>query len=100
MAIDKTEKSSKIPNKYSTHKDSPESSNGEIIIPTTPPRPAGLAGESQGGYIITLALRTPERLRLEPDLAGLYRGTQLDGLSAGYTIRIGWLRVSGIDFHR
>ena len=69
MATDKAEKSSKIPNKYSTHEDSPESGNSEIIVPTTPPRPTRLAGESQEGHIITLALRTPERLRLEPDLA-------------------------------
>ena len=69
MATDKAEKSSKIPDKHSTHEDSPESGDGEIIVPTTPPRPARLAGESQGGHIITLALRTPERLRLEPDLA-------------------------------
>jgi hypothetical protein len=36
-----------------------------------PPRPAGkarLAGESQGGTTITLALRTPEQLHLGPDL--------------------------------
>jgi hypothetical protein len=44
----------------------PESSDGEGILPATPPRPAG---ESQGGVTITLALRTPERLRAGPDLA-------------------------------
>ena len=41
-------------------------------MPATPPRPAGgpqIAGESQGGITITLALRTPERLRPGPDLA-------------------------------
>jgi hypothetical protein len=41
-------------------------------VPATPPRPAGepqVAGESQGGATITLALRTPERLRPGPDLA-------------------------------
>ena len=51
--------------------DSPENSNGEIIVPITPPRPASerrVAGESQGGTIITLALRTPDRLRPGPDL--------------------------------
>jgi hypothetical protein len=53
----------------STRDDSPESSDGEVIVPATPPRPAQLAGESQGGNTITLALRTPERLRLGPDLA-------------------------------
>jgi hypothetical protein len=56
----------------SLHRPSPESSDGEVMVPVTPPRPAGeaqLAGESQGGTTISLALRTPERLRLGPDLA-------------------------------
>src|SRR2546430_748720 len=51
--------------------DTPENSNGEVMVPATPPRPAGrprVAGESQGGTTITLALRTPERLRTGPDL--------------------------------
>ena len=46
MATDKIEKNSKIPDKHSIHKDSPESGDGEIIIPTTFPRPTRLAGES------------------------------------------------------
>ena len=40
-------------------------------MPATPPRPASkrrVAGESQGGTTITLALRTPDRLRPGPDL--------------------------------
>ena len=40
-------------------------------MPATPPRPAGqpqVAGESQGGTTITLALRTPDQLRPGPDL--------------------------------
>ena len=52
--------------------DSPESSDGEVMMPTTPLRPSGeaqLAGKSQGGSTITLALRTPERLRPGPELA-------------------------------
>ena len=69
MAADKAEKSSKMPGRRSTREDSPESSDGEVIAPATPPRPAQLAGESQGGNTITLALRTPEQLRLGPDLA-------------------------------
>jgi hypothetical protein len=69
MAADKAEKSSKMPDRRLTREDSPESSDGEVIVPATPPRPAQLAGESQGGNTITLALRTPERLRLGPDLA-------------------------------
>src|SRR5205814_10366941 len=50
----------------------PGGDNGEIIVPATPPRSAGqpqVAGESQGGTTITLALRTPDRLRPGPDLA-------------------------------
>src|SRR5947207_15390678 len=42
------------------------------MVPATPPKPAGgpqVAGESQRGTTITLALRTPERLRPGPDLA-------------------------------
>ena len=46
MAADKAEKSSKIPDKHSTHEDSPESGDGEVIVPATPPRPTWLAGES------------------------------------------------------
>ena len=41
-------------------------------MPATPPRSADqprVAGESQGGTTITLALRTPDRLRPRPDLA-------------------------------
>jgi hypothetical protein len=43
-----------------------------ILVPNTPPNAgeiAGeIAGESQGGTSITLAIRTPERLRGPPDL--------------------------------
>ena len=46
MAADKAEKSSKIPDKHPTHEDGPESSDGEVIVPATPPRPTQLAGES------------------------------------------------------
>ena len=52
-----------------------ESSSGsddsEVMVSATPPRLAGktqLAGVSQEGTTITLALRTPERLRLGPDI--------------------------------
>jgi len=41
-------------------------------MPATPTRPAGepqVAGESREGTTITLALRTPERLRSGPDIA-------------------------------
>jgi len=51
---------------------SSESSDNKFIVLVTPPKPAGearLVGESQEGTIITLALRTLERLCLGPDLA-------------------------------
>jgi len=66
IAADKAEQSSKVSHKQPGREDTPESSGAdEIIIPRTPER----AGESQGGTTITLALRTPERLRAGPDLA-------------------------------
>ena len=46
MAADKAEKSSKIPDKHPIYEDGPESSDGEVIVPATPPRPTRLAGES------------------------------------------------------
>ena len=70
IAADKAEKGNKVANRQP--EDSPESSDSEVIVPATPPRPSDetqLAGESQGGSTITLALRTPERLRLGLDLA-------------------------------
>jgi hypothetical protein len=48
MAADKAEKSSKMPDRRPTREDGPESSDGEVIMLATPPRPAQLAGESQG----------------------------------------------------
>jgi hypothetical protein len=71
IAADKTEKSSRVPDIEPLYGSSSENSEGEVMVPATPPRPANeaqLAGESQGGTTITLALRTPERLRLGPDL--------------------------------
>src|SRR5271154_5982665 len=53
------------------YESSSENSDSEVMVPATPPRPAGkaqLAEESQGGTTITLALRTPGQLRLGPDL--------------------------------
>ena len=41
MAADKAKKSSKISDKRSIREDSPKSSNGEVIVPATPPRLAG-----------------------------------------------------------
>ena len=63
MAVDKSEKSSKMLDRRR-----PENSGGEVIVPATLPRPAQLAGESQERTTIILALRTTERLRLEPGL--------------------------------
>ena len=82
MAADKAEKSSRMPDRRSIREDSPENSDGEVIVPATPPRPAQLAGESQRGTTITLALRTPERLRLGPDLAPREPAWQLPASTA------------------
>ena len=69
MAADKAEKSSKMPDRRPTRENSSESSGSEVIVLATPQRPAQLAGESQGGTTIILALKNPAWLRLEPDLA-------------------------------
>jgi hypothetical protein len=60
-----------VPRIEPLYESSSENSDSEVMVPATPPKPAGkaqLAGESQGGTTITPALRTPERLRLGPDL--------------------------------
>jgi hypothetical protein len=59
MAADKAEKSSKMPDRRPTREDSPESSDGEVIVPATPPRPAQLAGESPGGEHYNLGFEDP-----------------------------------------
>jgi hypothetical protein len=75
IAADEAEKSSKTVSgqpEGSPESSDPESGDNGVMVPATLPRPSGkaqLAGESQGGSTITLALRTPERLRLGPDLA-------------------------------
>ena len=43
-----------------------EEEDGVQIIPNTPPHSPRLAGESQGGTTITLAIRTPECPRVPP----------------------------------
>ena len=43
-----------------------EEEDGLQIIPDTPPHSPRLAGESQGGTTITLAIRTPECPRVPP----------------------------------
>jgi len=71
IAADKAEKSSRVPGIERLYESSSESNVSEVMVPATPPRPVGktqLAGESRGATTITLALRTPERLRLGPDL--------------------------------
>jgi hypothetical protein len=71
IAADKAEKSSRVPGIERLYESSSESNDSEAMVPATPPRPVGktqLAGESRGATTITLALRTPERLRLGPDL--------------------------------
>jgi len=60
-----------VPGIERLYESSSESNDSEVMVPATPPRPVGktqLAGESRGATTITLALRTPERLRLGPDL--------------------------------
>ena len=66
----------------SAQEDTPKNSNGKVIMPTMPPRPAGrprAAGESQGDTIITLALRIPEQLRSGPELAPRVSSSQGTG---------------------
>jgi hypothetical protein len=63
-AVDKAEKSSKMPSRQVARPDTPEDSSKDVIVSGTPP----LAGESQGGTTIALAIRTPERLKGPPEL--------------------------------
>jgi hypothetical protein len=63
-AADKAEKSSKVPGRQVARPDTPEGSSEGVIVPGTPP----LAGESQGGTTIALAIRTSERLKGLPEL--------------------------------
>lgn len=61
------EQSSKAAGDQLIGRSTPENSSDEdVMVSGTPP---GLMGESQGGTTISLALRTPERLRPGPDLA-------------------------------
>jgi hypothetical protein len=53
--------------KQSIREVTPENDSDEDF--TVPGTPLALAGESRGGTAITLAMRTPERLRPRPDLA-------------------------------
>jgi hypothetical protein len=46
----------------------PENIDEDVVVPGKPARPR-LAEEPQGGTTITVAIRTPERLRPRPDLA-------------------------------
>jgi hypothetical protein len=39
-----------------------------IVVPNTPPNAGKITGECQSGTSISLAIRTPERLRRPPDL--------------------------------
>ena len=48
-----------MPGRQVARPDTPEDSSKDVIVPSTPP----LAGESQGGTTIALAIRTPERLK-------------------------------------
>ena len=67
IAANRAKQSSNAAGKRPTRETTSENSSDEdVVVPGTPPR---AAGESQGGTTITLALRTQERLRTEPDLA-------------------------------
>jgi hypothetical protein len=69
ITANQAEQSNKIAS--TPQENTPGNDDDEIIVPATPPRPAGqpqVAGESQGGTTITLAVRTPDRLRPGPDL--------------------------------
>ena len=48
MAADKAEKSGKMPDRRPSREDSPESSDGEVIVPATPPRPASSPESPRG----------------------------------------------------
>ena len=51
IAADKAEKSSRVPRIEPLYESSSENSDGEVMVPATPPRPSGEApftGESQG----------------------------------------------------
>ena len=37
---------------------------------------------------VSLSVSSSDNANVSPSVCGLYRGTQLDGLSAGYTIRV------------
>jgi hypothetical protein len=67
IAANRAEQSSRAAGERPARETTPENSSDEdVMVPGTPSRPTG---ESQGGTTITLALRTPERLRTGPDLA-------------------------------
>ena len=66
-AANRAEQSSRAAGKRPARETTSENSSVEdVVVPRTPPRPAG---ESQGGTTLTLAMRTPERLHVGPDLA-------------------------------
>jgi len=59
LAADQAEQRSRLAAAQTTRPGTPESDIEDVIVPNTPP----LAGESQGGTTIALAIKTPERLR-------------------------------------
>jgi hypothetical protein len=65
IAVNRAEQSSKVTGTEANQLNIPETASDEdIIVPGTP----SIGGESQGGTTITLAIRTPERLRGPSDL--------------------------------
>jgi hypothetical protein len=64
LAVDQAEQRSRLAAGQTARPGTPESDVEDVIVPRTPP----LAGESQGGTTIALAIRTPEPLRGPPKL--------------------------------
>jgi hypothetical protein len=64
LAADRAEQRSTLAATYTARPRTPESDIEDVIVPGTSP----LAGESQRGRTIALAIRTPERIRGPPEL--------------------------------
>ena len=64
MAADQAEQRGRLAGAQTARPGTLESDVEDVIVPSIPP----LAGESQGGTTIALAIRTPELLRRPPEL--------------------------------
>jgi hypothetical protein len=84
IAVNRAEQSSKVPGTEANQLNIPETTSDEdIIVPGT----ALIRGESQGGTTITLAIRTPERLRGPPDLVPTLASEPEDSLNLRHNHR-------------